>query len=63
MDAIKSLSIYRESIINSLWTLDSFPEELREFAAKERRYLEGVVKSVEADIRFHLDAENKTDRT
>lgn len=61
MDAIKSLSIYRESIINSLWTLDSFPEELREFAAKERRYLEGVVKNVEADIRFHLDAENNTD--
>lgn len=61
MDAIKSLSIYRESIINSLWTLDSFPEELREFAAKERRYLEGVVKNVEADIRFHLDAENSAD--
>jgi hypothetical protein len=61
MDAIKSLSIYRESIINSLWTLDSFPEELREFAAKERRYLEGVVKNVEADIRFHLDSENNTD--
>ena len=58
MDAIKSLSIYRESLISSLWTLDSFPDELREFAARERRYLESLVKSVEADIRYHRDAEN-----
>ncbi len=57
MDAIKSLSIYRESLICALWALDSFPDELREFAAKERRYLESVVKSVEADIRYHRDAE------
>jgi len=42
MDPITSLSIYRESLISSLWTLDSFPDELREFAAKERRYLEGA---------------------
>ena len=62
MDAIESLSIYRESLISSLWTLDSFPGELREFAARERRYLEGIVKSVEADIRFYRDAEN-ADRT
>lgn len=57
MDAIKSLSIYRESLICALWTLDSFPGELRDFVAKERRYLESVVKSVEADIRHHRDAE------
>jgi len=42
MGAINSLSIYRESLISSLWTLDSFPDELREFAARERRYLETV---------------------
>ena len=65
MDTIKSLSIYRESLISSLWTLDSFPDELREFAAKERQYLQqqGVVKSVEADNQFYRDAENNADRT
>lgn len=52
MDLIKSLSIYKESLINSLCTLNSFPDELREFAAKERRYLEGAAKTVEADIHF-----------
>ena len=63
MDTIKSLSIYRESLISSLWTLDSFPDELRKFAAKERQYLQGVVKSVEADIQFYRDAEKNADRT
>lgn len=63
MDAIQSLSIYRESLISSLWTLDSFPDELREFAAKERRYLEHAVKIVEADIRSYRDAEENADRT
>ena len=62
MDRIKSLSIYRESLISSLWTLKSFPDELREFAAKERLYLEGAVKVVEADIRFYRDAEENAER-
>ena len=62
MDRIKSLSIYRESLISSLWTLESFPDELREFAAKERLYLEGAVKVVEADIRFYRDAEENAER-
>jgi hypothetical protein len=44
MNPIRSLSIYRESLINSLWTLDTFPDELREFAAKERRFIEGPSK-------------------
>ena len=61
MDSIKSLSIYKESLISALWALDSFPDELREFAATERRYLESVVKSVEADIRYHRHAENSAD--
>jgi hypothetical protein len=61
MDPIKSLSICRELLIRSLWALDSFPDELREFAAKERRYLEGAVKTVEADIRFYRDAEDNAD--
>jgi hypothetical protein len=63
MDAIQSLSIYRESLVSSLWTLDSFPDELREFAAKERQYLEHAVKIVEADIRSYRDAEENADRT
>lgn len=63
MDAIKSLSIYRESLISALWTLDSFPDELREFAAKERQYLGRAVKNVEADIRTYRDEEENADQT
>lgn len=55
MDVITSLSIYREALISSIWTLDAFPVELQAFSDKERRLLEGMVKSLEADIRFHRD--------
>jgi len=36
---------------------------LREFAAKERQYLEYAAKIVEADIRSYQDAEESADRT
>lgn len=58
MDAVTSLSVYRETIICSIWALDSFPDDLREFVDRERRYLQGVVESVEADIQFYRRSEH-----
>lgn len=55
MDVITSLSIYREALVGAIWTLDAFPAELQAFADRERTFLDGAVKSVEADIRFHRD--------
>jgi len=57
MDVITSLSVYREALIGAIWTLDAFPAELHDFAENERTFLDGVVKNVEADIRFHRDAD------
>ena len=47
MDLVKALSVYRVAIIEAIGKLDDFPEELKEFAAEERRHLEAAIKEIE----------------
>ena len=47
MDLVKSLSVYRQAILEAIGKLDDFPDELQEFAEEERRHLEAAVKQIE----------------
>ena len=39
MDLVNALAAYRVAVIEAIGKLDDFPDELKEFAAEERRHL------------------------
>ena len=49
MDLVKALSVYRVAIIEAIGKLDDFPEELKEFAAEERRHLARLIHDDSSD--------------
>jgi phage shock protein A len=50
MDLVNALSAYRVALIEAIGKLDSFPEELKEFAVEERRHLEAAIKQIEEHL-------------